>query len=113
MFRLGKRDKEPSRRPIKLILNSESDKERVMANLRNLKGREEYKRISVKDDYTIQDRNLIKQWIDKANEANKKEPADAMYEWKVRGTPKNGMFIKRFLKKTLPSAPQEELQDLL
>ena len=99
MYRLGKRDIEPSKRPIKLILKSEIDKDRVMANLKNLKGRDEYKGISVKDDYTVQDRNIIKQWVDKAKEANLKEPADSKYEYKVRGTPKNGMFLKRFQKR--------------
>ena len=107
MFRLGKREKEPSKRPIKVILKSELDKERFMNNLKNLKGREEYKGISVKDDYTIQERNLVKQWVEKANEANKKETPESNYEWKVRGNPKNGMFIKRFQKRVTQPALQE------
>ena len=107
MYRLGKREKETSKRPIKLILKSELDKERVINNLKNLKGIEEYKGVSVKDDYTIQERNLIKEWIVKASEANKKEAVESICEWKVRGNPKNGMFIKRFQKRTLQSPPQD------
>ena len=101
MYRLGKRNAtgEDSKRPMKLILRNDADKNRIMASLKNLKGREEYKGISVKDDYTIQDRNLIKQWVEKAKNANPQEPVGSKYEWKVRGTPKNGMFLKRFQKR--------------
>ena len=101
MFRLGKRSatEEVSKRPLKIILRSEEDKDRIMASLKKLKDKEEYKGVSVKDDYTIQDRNLIKQWVEKANSANAQEPTESNYVWRVRGTPKNGMILKRFLKR--------------
>ena len=59
-----------------------------MENLKQLKGQEKYQGISVTDDHTIKNRKLIKDWIDKAKEANASEPADSPYQWKVRGTPK-------------------------
>ena len=101
MYRLGKRAEtnEASKRPIKIIMNNDADKDRIMENLKHLKGKEEYKGISVKDDYTIEERNLIKEWNEKAKLANTKEPADSKHEWKVRGTPKNGMLLKRFQKR--------------
>ena len=101
MYRLGKRDesKGQSKRPIKVIFRSDADKDRIMASLKNLKGRDDYKDIGVKEDFTIQDRNLIKQWVEKSNNANAQEPIGSKYEWKVRGTPKNGMFLKRFQKR--------------
>ena len=100
-YRLGKEDarKEQSKRPILVLMHSEQGKHRIMENLKQLKGQEKYQGISVTDDHTIKDRKLIKDWIDKAKEANASEPADSPYQWKVRGTPKNGMRLKKFQKR--------------
>ena len=99
--RLGKEDarKEQSKRPIIAVMHSEQGKDRIMENLKQLKGQEKYQGISATDDHTIKDRKLIKDWIDKAKEANATEPADSPYQWKVRGTPKNGMVLKKFQKR--------------
>ena len=40
---------------------------------------DEYKGISMKDDYTIQDRKIIKQWVDKAKIVTDKEFPDSNY----------------------------------
>ena len=44
-----------------------------MENLRKLKGKNEYKGISVTDDNTRKDRELIKEWARKAKEANNED----------------------------------------
>ena len=52
--RIGKQGND--RRPIKVIFSNEEHKMKVMSNLRNLKGNERFKKISVTDDYTLQER---------------------------------------------------------
>ena len=70
-----------------------------MKRLRNLKNAEEqdFKKISITDDYTVSERNEIRTWVEKAREKNGKEKSDK-YTWKVRGTPKNGMSLVKFIK---------------
>ena len=43
---------------------------------------------------------MIKDWSDKANEKNKNESPDSKFVWRVRGSPKDGLRLKRFLKPT-------------
>ena len=69
-----------------------------MSNLFNLKGKNMYKGISVTEDYTISERQMIKNFTSKAKERNSAESDDTDYVWKVRGTPKNGLVLKRFKK---------------
>ena len=72
-------------------MNTTTDKDQVMSRLPNLKTAEDkYKRISVKDDYTPEERAMIRSMNDKANELNK---AENTTEWKIRGTPKNGLRL--------------------
>ena len=85
------------KRPIKLIMNSEEDKEKVLNNLRHLKGKTLYKSISITADYTYSERQLIKDYRERANIKNDFEE-DKDYIWRVRGTPKNGLFLKRINK---------------
>ena len=101
VFRIGTYRGEQSKRPIKVTMKNEMDKDSIMANLRKLKGKENYKGVSVTDDHTIKDRNLIKEWAEKAKLANEEEPDDSLYEWKVRGSPKNGLRLKKFRKRVL------------
>ena len=78
-------------RPIKLIMSSSDEKDLIMSRLSNLKNAEEkYRRISVKDDYTLEERNLVKHWLKIADEQNKKEGTT---KYKIRGTPKNGFRV--------------------
>ena len=52
---------------IKVVMNTEEERDRILSNLRNLKGIQEYKSISVTEDYTITERRMIKDQSDKAN----------------------------------------------
>ena len=64
-----------------------------MTNLKNLKGADAvYHKLSIRDDYTIQEREMVRKFVNDANEKNK---ADNTTEWKVRGTPKNGLRVVR------------------
>ena len=86
------------KRPIKLVLKSEEDKEKVLNNLRHLKGKTLYKSISITADYTYSERLLISDFREKANIKNDLENDKEKYIWRVRGTPKNGLFLKRLTK---------------
>ena len=68
-----------------------------MSILRNLKNAEEiYRKVNVRDDYTIEEREQIREWVKKADRKNKDENTDA---WKVRGTPKNGLRLVKITKR--------------
>ena len=97
IHRIGKQS-DNKRRPIKVILNSELEKDRVMANLTNLKDKDIYKGMSISADYTINERNLLKEYSMKAKERNENLGPESKYIWRVRGTPKNGLELKKFLK---------------
>ena len=69
-----------------------------MSRLSNLKNAEErYKKISVTDDYTIEERRTIKSWVERANAKNNGETRAVI--WKARGSPKNGMRLVSFAKR--------------
>ena len=62
-----------------------------MSSLNKLKNADEPIRgINVRDDYTIEERQLIKSM---AEEAKRKNQNDNVTHWKVRGTPKNGLKV--------------------
>ena len=90
--RLGKHDNNKSR-PIKVVLRNGKDKEKVMRNLSKLKGIEALNGIRVTEDYTMEERKLVKSWVDKAKQKNEEEPEDSEIVWTVRGTPKNGLRL--------------------
>ena len=48
------------KRPIKLKFDLLNEKQQVMRNLRNLKGKNEYIGINIRDNYTIEERLLLK-----------------------------------------------------
>ena len=81
-------------------MNTEKERNKILSNLRNLKDIPEYKTISVTEDYAITERRMIKDWSDKANEKNKNDSLDCRFVWRVRGSPKKGLRLKRFLKPT-------------
>ena len=81
-------------------MNSEEERNRILSNLRNLKGIPEYKTMSATKDYTITERRMIKNWSDKAKEKDKNESTDSKFVWRVRDSPKNGLRLKRFVKPT-------------
>ena len=79
------------KRPVKVVLSSSDDKEQIMSSLRKLKNAEAPLRsVSIRDDYTIEERQLIKSMQE---EAKRRNEADNVTHWKVRGTPKNGLRV--------------------
>ena len=60
VLRLGKPDP-IKKRPIMVIFHSEQEKEKIMRNLGNLKDNEKYKGVSITEDYTLKDRETIKE----------------------------------------------------
>ena len=102
--RIGMKSPE-KKRPLLLIMNSEGEKDKLLQSLTKLKDKADYKGISVTDDYTIAERKLITEWRDKAKAKNTEEGEASKYIWRVRGTPKNGLSLKRFMKQR-PSSSQ-------
>ena len=83
-------------RPIKLIMKSSDEKDLIMSRLSNHENAEEkYRRISVKDDYTLDEKNLVKHWLKIADEKNK---AEGTTKYKIKGTPKNGFRVVEITK---------------
>ena len=77
------------KRPVKVILNNTDDKEKIMSELTKLKNADPVIRgISVRDDYTQEERKLIKAMNE---DARKRNEAEKVTHCKVRGTPKNGL----------------------
>ena len=96
IVRLG-RPNDNKKRPVKLVMNSSEEKVKIMLRLPNLKiAQDIYRKLSVRDDYTIEERELIKEWVHKAEEKNKEDNTNL---WKVRGTPKNGLRLVRITKR--------------
>ena len=62
------------RRPLRLTMNTEEEKNKIMARIPNLKNADDtLKNISVTDDYTVDERNEIKSWVEKAKKRNEVE----------------------------------------
>ena len=100
--RLGRKtnisDGRPVKRPIKLTMVTSNDKQSFMNNLGRLKNApDNFKRISITDDYTQEERNSIKAKVDEAKNMTETQ-GEGKYIWRVRGTPKNGLVLKRFTK---------------
>ena len=82
-------------RPVKLEMKSKIEKDNVMSKLSNLKNAvNRIKKIHITDDYTLQERREIQNWVRKAKEKNHYEGNECI--WKVRGTPKGGMRLVKF-----------------
>ena len=94
--RLGEPN-DSKRRPIKVVMKTKGDKEKVMTNLSRLKGSEgRFGKISVKDDYTSNERDQIRKLT---NEAKQKGEENTEKIYRVRGNSKNGWRIVSFLRK--------------
>ena len=94
--RLGE-PKDTKKRPIKIVMKSQEDKDKVMSSLGRLKGTERYfGKISVKDDYTTNEREQIRMLTEEAKQKSEGSPDR---EFKVRGNSKNGWRVVSFLKK--------------
>ena len=82
--------------PITVEMSSESDKISVLRNLSKLKGSSEFKGVSITEDYTVSERKLIQEFNAKAKEKTENDPEKETVIWRVRGSPKNGLFLKKF-----------------
>ena len=90
IVRLGNENAD-KKRPVKVILKNKEDKNEIMSNLNKLKNADMALRgISVRDDYTLEERKLIRTMNE---EARKRNEAENVTHWKVRGTPKNGLRV--------------------
>ena len=79
-------------RPIMLRMQSLSEKEEFMSKLWMLKNvRMKFKNLSITNDYTLDERKMIKECVAEANRRN--TTGTKGYLWKVRGTPKEGLRI--------------------
>ena len=66
IIRLGKPNDDKIR-PIKLVMETDDDKDAVMSRLGNLKNAEEiFRKVSVRDDYTIEEREMVREWVKKS-----------------------------------------------
>ena len=99
IVRLGKFDEDRNRnRPLRVKFDSEQDKSKVMRRLSNLKKAEEkFNKISITDDYTIQEREEIQRFVAEAKKKNEHETGN--FFWRVRGSPKTGLELRKVPKK--------------
>ena len=96
ILRLGARNDEKTR-PVKLVMESEMDKDTIMGRLGNLKNAEEiFRKISVREDYTIEEREMVRDMVKKAAEKN---DAENTQDWKVRGTPRTGLRLVKITRR--------------
>ena len=83
-------------RPLKIVLKDQGIKRSIFSKLKNLKGKENYKGVSVSEDFTAAERSVIKSWIERAKEKNENETSSKII-YRVRGSPKTGtMRLKKF-----------------
>ena len=96
VMRLGnKTDGKP--RPVKLVMDSEDEKDSIMTRLGNLKNADDiYRKVSIRDDYTLEETDMVREFVKKAEAKNLEENTQ---EWKVRGTPKTGLRLVRITKR--------------
>ena len=83
------------RRPIKITLWNKENKEKIMKNLFKLKGNKAYESISIRDDYTMAERNMIKQFVLEAKKRNESELENSNFRWRVFGKPSTTLVIRR------------------
>ena len=91
--RLGSKSPEKTR-PIRVTMKSYERKHILMSSLWRLKhGPEKFRRISITEDYTQDERQEIKRWVEEAK-IRTRDNEDG-YEWKVRGSPRSQLRLVR------------------
>ena len=60
---------------------------------------QEYRGISIKDEYTLSEGEMIQEFQQQANKMND-ENSDDENIYRVRGCPKNGLYLKKMKKQT-------------
>ena len=98
--RLGK-PTENKCRPIKIVMKNNADKRLIMSNLNKLKDApEQFKKLTLTDDHTIEERALIKKLVEEAKLKNQEQGVDGQFIYKVRGSPsKNDLRLVKFTRK--------------
>ena len=95
IMRIGTKTTERTR-PIKVTFKSYEDKYKMLNNLKALKGKEFYKSISVTHDFTLNEREMLNNFLRQAKEKNDMDTSENKdYKWKVWGSPKNRLFLKK------------------
>ena len=74
-----------------MILKSASEKEQIMQNLHKLKPYENWLGLSIRDDFTINERKRIKEKCHEAKNLNKRNNGD--FVWRVRGSPRTRLRL--------------------
>ena len=93
-------------RPIKVIFKSTDEKYKLLNNLKNLKGKELYKTISVTHDYTFNEREVLNNFLLQAKEKNELDTTENKdYKWKVWGSPKNRLVLKKVKMSKVGNSP--------
>ena len=105
--RIGSSDGEKVR-PIIVNLGSEDEKTKLFGNLKALKGLEEYKSISVCEDLTPTQRKEFKALADEVKEKN---ASGSNVTYRVRGSAKNGFFIKKIKQQEQPRQQQQHQKE--
>ena len=91
--RIGQKDEKGHKwRPIKVILQSTNEKQRIMKNLYKLKPFE-HVGLSITDDFTVKERKKIKDMHIKAKNMNRGNNGD--FVWRVRGSPRTSLRLVR------------------
>ena len=84
-------------RPLKIVLDSEEEKFKLMGNLPALQGIERYKGVSITEDIILDERKTFKELSQTAKQTNQGN-AEADYLWRVRGSSKNGFHLQKIQK---------------
>ena len=72
-----------------------------MSNLNKLKDApDQFKKLTLTDDHTIEERALIKKLVEEAKLKNQEQGVDGQFIYKVRGSPsKNDLRLVKFSRK--------------
>ena len=75
-------------------MNNEQEQINIMRNLPKLKDADEqFKKLCITDDFTIEEREEIRKWVQKAKLKNNEEGENKRYIWCVRALQKNGLCL--------------------
>ena len=80
-------------RPLKVMFESENEKNLLLKNLWRLKN-SKYDDVSVKEDLTVEERELVKRWVVIAKKKNNALWQPSNFKWVVRGNPRTGLYFK-------------------
>ena len=83
-------------RPLMLQMKNGNEKEEFLSKLWMLKNaRIRFGKISITHDYTKEERDLIKKWVEEGKRRNIGGRSE--YRWRVRGTPRTGLRLEKIL----------------